>query len=106
MHYAIVDGDPLSSGETSRVYATKGGGTIEGPDGIDRDVAYLGDKAWCCACQSEGVIVKAANVPDSMRGTDETVGGRAQAVSGDKVKCSCPQPPTVVARYGRHWQIE
>jgi hypothetical protein len=106
MHYAIVDGDPLSSGEASRVHATRGGGTIEGPDGIDRDVAYLGDSAWCCACQSDGVIVKGADVPDNMRGIDEVMGGRAQAVSGDKVKCKCPHLPVVVARYGRRWQIE
>ncbi|RFU48902.1 PAAR domain-containing protein [Paraburkholderia sp. DHOC27] len=99
--YAVVEDDPLTSG--GRVYADGTAGTIEGPDGRHRRMAFIGDTAYCEACKSIGTIVRAA--PTSKRLIDMTRGGRLQAVNGDSVLCKCPNPPTVVALHGRKWMI-
>jgi len=59
MFYAAVEGDPLDSGGTSRVIEGAPNVMIEGDDGRSRRMALLGQRAWCDACKSTGVIVAA-----------------------------------------------
>jgi hypothetical protein len=102
IYYAIVDGDPITSG--GHVSALRYDDTIEGPDGKDRGVAYLGDKAFCTACKTWGVIVARAGIADFLRSDHYQYG--KQAVSGDRVACKCERMPFVIAVYGRRESME
>ncbi|MBV8156904.1 MAG: hypothetical protein JO278_04555, partial [Dyella sp.] len=68
-------------------------------------MALLGHRAWCDACDSLGIIVAGAPVPDPMRLTDFTSGGAKQAVGGDLVACKCKRPPRIIPEFGRKWTI-
>ena len=103
--YAAVEDDPLTSGNGSRVHASGKVGTIKGEDGRSRRMAFIGDPAWCVACQSMGVIVGGAPVPENRRMLDLVNGGRRQAVGGDEVACKCAIAPRVIAMYGRKFII-
>ncbi|CAB3764247.1 hypothetical protein [Paraburkholderia solisilvae] len=103
--YSVVKDDPLSTGGNSRVIEGWRGSTIEGEDGRERPQTYLGQRAWCDACQSLGVIVAAPGSPDTDRMYDEELNA-SQALGGDLVMCKCAQRPVVIARYGRSWVIE
>lgn len=105
IYYAIVDGDPLTSGPNSRVYAPSTSCFIDGDDGRQRNMAYIGDKAYCEKCDSTGIIIGGARVDNEQRMID-LESGRRQAVGGDYVLCKCPERPQVIARYGRNWIIE
>lgn len=105
IYYAAVEGDPLDSASGSYVLATTNVCTIEGEDGRHRRMAFIGDSAWCDACQSIGVIAGGAAVPEGRRMLDIVNGGRRQAVGGDAVVCRCERPPQIVATYGRRWRI-
>ncbi|MBN3754685.1 PAAR domain-containing protein [Paraburkholderia sp. Tr-20389] len=105
IYYAIVDGDPLTSGPNSRVYAPSTSCFIDGDDGRQRSMAYIGDKAYCEKCKSTGIIIGGARVDNNQRMID-LEDGRRQAVGGDYVLCKCPERPQVIARYGRNWMIE
>jgi hypothetical protein len=98
-YYAIVKDDPLDSG--GRVIGGNPRSTIEGPDGRMREQAYLGQQAWCAACQSVGVIAPGSGISDYLRGVDYTIGGAKEAVSNDIVICKCARHPRVLAVYGR-----
>jgi hypothetical protein len=102
--YSVVKDDPLSSGGNSRV-VEGWNDTIECEDGQTRYLAYLGQRAWCDACRSFGVIVAAPDSPDTDRMHDQELNAR-QALGGDLVMCKCAQRPVVIARYGRSWTIE
>lgn len=97
VYHAIVDGDPITSG--GRVHVFDYDETIEGSDGMSRAVAYRGNKAYCKACETWGVIVPHAGIADYLR-TDHCKYGK-QAVSGDGVICKCERMPLVIAVYGR-----
>ncbi|MBB5498082.1 hypothetical protein [Paraburkholderia sp. MM5384-R2] len=70
--YAAVDEDPLTSHEDSHVIAREGhrAATVKGDDGKTRSVVYIGDSAWCGACQSTGVIVGGAGISENRRMID------------------------------------
>jgi hypothetical protein len=105
IHYAAVADDPLDSGRGGYVIGkNRGGATIEGPDRVDREVAFIGDEAYCSACKSVGVIIGGANVREDQR-LDFAGEGRLQAVGGDMVACQCPVHPRIVPTYGRSWEI-
>jgi hypothetical protein len=106
VYYAIVDGDPLTSGPNSRVYAWSKSCFIDDPDGRERSMAFIGDKVHCEKCNSTGTIMGGARVSNEHRLIDLENGGRRQAVGGDYVLCKCPERPQVIARYGRNWIIE
>ncbi len=101
IYFAIVDGDPISSG--GHVHVFESNEWIEGPDGRRRAVAYLGDKAWCEACQTWGIIVPLSRVPNHLRTHHHKRG--YQAVSDDGVVCKCESMPQVLAVYGRREQM-
>ena len=103
--YAAVEDDPLSSGRGSQLLPGASTDTIKGEDGRYRRLAYVGDKAWCVACRSVGVIVAVARLDDSMRMIDFTLSGRRQAVGGDKVACKCERMPEIIAVHGCSWMI-
>jgi hypothetical protein len=103
--YAAVEDDPLTSGPGSRVFASERTSTVQGEDGKRRRLAYIGDKAYCPTCQSEGVIIGGAGVRQERRLIDSEHGGRRQAVGGDEVLCQCPVHPRIVAVHGRRWKI-
>ncbi|TKC80208.1 hypothetical protein FAZ69_29610 [Trinickia terrae] len=105
IYYAAVEDDPLTSGKGSRVFAYKQAGTIEGDDGKYRRMAFIGDEAYCSACNSTGAIAYGAGVNDRQRMVDLVNGGRRQAVGGDIVLCKCADPPRIIAVYGRKWMI-
>ena len=105
IYYAAVEDDPLTSGKGSRVFAYKQAGTIEGEDGKHRRLAFIGDEAYCPACNSTGTITYGAGVSDRKRMIDLVNGGRRQAVGGDIVLCKCADPPRIIAVYGRKWMI-
>lgn len=96
VYYAIVDGDPISSG--GYVVANGTDDTIEGPDGKMRGVAYIGNQVWCNACKTWGTIVERSRVPRYLR-TDHYLHGK-QAVSDDGVACKCTVMPRLIPRYG------
>ncbi|MFL9900070.1 PAAR domain-containing protein [Paraburkholderia fungorum] len=102
--YGVVDGDPLDSGENSRVTGGLDNWTIQGEDGRDRRMAFLGHKAWCDRCKSVGEIVAAAKCAGDLR-TFDVISGRYQAVGNDRVMCKCPSPPRIIPVYGRSWMI-
>jgi hypothetical protein len=102
--YSVVKDDPLSTGGNSRV-VEGWHDTIECEDGRTRHLTYLGQRAWCDACKSDGVIVAAPGSPDTDRMYDQELNAR-QALGGDLVMCKCTQRPVVIARYGRSWMIE
>lgn len=104
-YYAAVDEDPLTSGVGSRVIAKASVGTIEGEDGRRRQMAFIGDDAYCSKCKSVGVIGYGAKVNDRHRMVDWVHGGRRQAVGDDIVFCKCSDHPRVIAEYGRTWMI-
>ncbi|QCP49134.1 hypothetical protein FAZ95_08050 [Trinickia violacea] len=105
IYYAAVEDDPLTSGKGSRVFAYKQAGTIKGDDGKYRRLAFIGDEAYCPACNSTGTITYGAGVSDRKRMIDFVNGGRRQAVGGDIVLCKCDAPPRIIAVYGRKWMI-
>lgn len=96
IYYAIVDGDPISSG--GHVLATATDDWIADHTGKLRAVAYLGNQAWCEACKSWGDIVACSGVADYLR-TDHYLHGK-QAVSDDGVACKCAVMPRLIPRYG------
>ncbi|CAG9265131.1 conserved hypothetical protein [Paraburkholderia unamae] len=104
IHYAVVEGDPLDNGESSRVIAKRHGDcAVEGPDGAYREMAFVGDSAFCCVCNSTGTITQTEPVHHGGRMIGSS--GMPQAVGGDSVLCACPRPPRIVAKYGRNWEI-
>ncbi|SIT37738.1 conserved hypothetical protein [Paraburkholderia ribeironis] len=107
LFYAAVDGDPLTSHEDSHVIAREGhrAATVKGDDGKIRSVVYIGDSAWCGACQSTGVIVGGAGISENRRMIDLAGGARRQAVGGDEIHCNCSTPPRVIAIHGTRWSI-
>jgi hypothetical protein len=101
--YAAVQDDPLDSG--GRIIEGGSCGTIKGDDGRSRRLAFLGQKAWCDACNSAGVIVAAPGSPSNKRLYDQQR-ARQQALSGDLVVCKCDRHPRIVSVYGRKCKIE
>lgn len=65
-------------------------------DGVP--LALEGDRCWCPACQSEGVIR-----PDGPRLSD-TFDGREQALQDDLCICKCDPPPRLVANQALMYQ--
>lgn len=108
VYYAAVEGDPLSSGKGSRVFATRRSGTVEGPDGKSRAIVFIGDPAYCCACESEGTVSYGVSLSPGRRMEDFTApgSGRNQAVGGDIVLCKCETPPRIIPINGQSWMIE
>ncbi|MBB5467056.1 hypothetical protein HDG32_003176 [Paraburkholderia sp. CI2] len=47
VYYAAVEGDPLTSGDGSRVFASERVGTIADQSGRQRRMAFIGDHAYC-----------------------------------------------------------
>lgn len=76
---------------------------IEGPDGRFRQMAFLGDGAFCWVCNIVGEIV--GDAPVHQDGRMIGIGGQRQAVGGDIVICKCPNHPRIVATYGTSWEI-
>ncbi|MBN3805747.1 hypothetical protein GXB81_22220 [Paraburkholderia sp. Ac-20336] len=74
-------------------------------DGKRRRLAFIGDKAYCPACDSFGQITYGAGVSDRHRLIDNVNGGRRQAVGGDIVLCKCANRPRIIAIYGTSWRI-
>lgn len=106
LYYAAVEGDPLTSGEGSRVYGTqKTIGTIEDENGQPRNMVFIGDEGYCAKCDSTGSITYGAGVSERKRMVDLVNGGRLQAVGGDIVLCQCANPPRIIAMHGRRWMI-
>jgi hypothetical protein len=106
IYYAAVEGDPLDSGEGSRVYGTKKTiGTIQDQNGTSRSMVFIGDEGYCAKCGSTGPITYGAGMADNRRMTDLVNGGRRQAVGGDIVLCKCATPPRIIAVYGRKFEI-
>jgi hypothetical protein len=105
IYYAVVEDDPLTSGKGSRVFSALPCGTVQGDDGKRRRLAFIGDKAYCPACDSFGVITYGAGLGDRHRLVDRVNGGRRQAVGGDVVLCKCANHPRVIATYGTSWRI-
>jgi hypothetical protein len=105
IYYAAVEDDPLTSGNGSRVFSYKQCGTIQGEDGKRRRLAFIGDTAYCPACDSTGQITYGASLGDRHRLIDLFHGGRRQAVGGDIVLCKCPNPPRIIALHGTSWRI-
>lgn len=101
IYYAVVEGDPLTSGGNSRITDGNPHCTIQDPDGHHRKQAYPGHEAWCADCQSAGIIVAGAGISESLRGRDYTNGGAQEAVDGDIVICKCDMHPRVMAFYAR-----
>lgn len=101
IYYAIVEGDPLTSGGNSQVIEGNTRCTIEDHEGRNRAQAYLGHQAWCAACQSVGVIAAGAGISDYLRGIDYTLGSAKEAVEGDIVICKCETHPRLIAVYAR-----
>jgi hypothetical protein len=104
-YYAAVEDDPLTSGEGSRVFASAQCGTIQGADGKRRRLAFIGDKAFCSACGTNGTITYGSGLSDQRRLVDFVNRGRRQAVGGDIVLCGCAQPPRIIAVHGTSWKI-
>lgn len=104
-YYAAVEGDPLTSGEGSRVYARDNAGTIEDGSGRPRRMAFIGDDAYCARCKSTGSITYGVNIRNGGRMLDLVNGGRYQAVGGDIVLCKCADHPRIIATYGTSWSI-
>lgn len=104
-YYAAVEDDPLTSGKGSRVFSALPCGAIEGEDGKRRRLAFIGDKAYCPACDSFGQITYGAGVSGEHRLIDQENGGRHQAVGGDIVSCKCSDHPRIISVYGRSWMI-
>lgn len=100
--YAAVEDDPLDSG--GRIIEGGNLGTVKGDDGKSRRLAFLGQKAWCNACNSAGIIVAAPGSPSKKRLYDQQR-GRQQALAGDLVICKCERRPRILSVYGRKWQI-
>ncbi|CAG9201578.1 conserved hypothetical protein [Paraburkholderia tropica] len=105
IHYAAVAGDPLDSGPGSYVLDYgRHDSVIEGPDGLLRNMALLGDGAYCSRCDSVGHIIGGAAVKDDNRMLFEQY-GRRQAVGEDYVACRCSVHPRIVATFGRNWEL-
>ncbi|MGF6805566.1 hypothetical protein OKW30_000692 [Paraburkholderia sp. Clong3] len=101
VYYAAVEGDPLTSGDGSRVFASERVGTIADQSGRQRRMAFIGDHAYCGKCKNTGPITCGAGVDDMRRMIDLANGGRRQAVGGDIVLCKCSEPPRIIAVHGR-----
>jgi hypothetical protein len=105
-YYSAVAGDPLDNAPGSYVVDHyRGDATIQGPDGIFRSMALLGDKAYCDVCKSEGIVVAGAHLQHSQR-MNFVAHGTQQAVGDDVVICKCAEHPRIVATYGVNWRIE
>jgi hypothetical protein len=100
--YAVVEDDPLDSG--GQVLTGNRRGTISGPDGRLRRMAFLGDKAWCDTCKSLGEIVASPGSPQQRRIFDAVIGQR-QALGDDLVLCKCAKHPRIIPMYGRKFSI-
>lgn len=105
IYYAVVEGDPLSSGKGSRVFASHRDIRIEGSDGKERAMVFIGDPAYCCACESQGTVSYGVDLGFDARLEDWVNGGRLQAVGGDVVVCKCEKPPRIIAVNGLSWSI-
>jgi hypothetical protein len=103
IYYAVVDGDPLTSG--GYVTAPPNGGTIQDEQGRKRNIAYIGHNAWCAKCKTMGRIIGGAGISDHMRTLNRVLGGLKQAVSGDRVACGCEEHPRIIAQYARCWRF-
>jgi hypothetical protein len=107
IYYAVVEGDPLDSGEGSSVYGTKKTiGTIEDESGTPRNMVFIGDEGYCAKCGSTGSITYGAGVSERKRMVDLVNGGRLQAVGGDIVLCKCSAPSRIIAVHGRRFTIQ
>jgi hypothetical protein len=102
--YSVVEDDPLDSGGTSRVIEGSPSCTIQGDDGRVRNQTFLGQKAWCDACKSIGVIVAAPGSPDGLRMHDWELNAH-EALGGDLVFCNCKRPPRIISVHGRSCMI-
>jgi len=102
--YAIVKDDPLDTG--GRVIEGGNCCSIAGEDGRQRQMAFLGQQAWCETCKSSGTITAAPGSPGSRRMMDLTGSGRHQALEGDLVLCKCARHPRLVAVHGRSWKVQ
>jgi type VI secretion system secreted protein VgrG len=78
--------------------ATTSGGKVTSANSLRSidavKVALVGDKVWCPACGSEGIIR-----PDGPR-LAELFDGRQVALNGDLCVCGCSPPPRLVAAQG------
>ncbi len=104
-YYAVVEGDPLTSGRNSQVRARSNLCWIEDKTGKSRRMVFIGDDAYCEKCESVGVIAGGAGVSDMHRMADMENSGRRQAVGGDFVLCKCADHPRIIAVHGRNWII-
>ena len=100
IYYAVVEGDPLDNGGDSRVIEGAPYATIAGPDGCSRAQTHLGQKAWCCVCESVGVIAAGSGISEYLRGWDERLNSM-EAVGGDIVLCKCERQPRIVSVHAR-----
>lgn len=90
--YNITVGAPTSAGGKVST-----GNSCSVIDGVA--TAYEGDKCWCPACASEGVIAL-----DGPR-LSETWDGREVALSDDLCLCKCSPPPRLIAAQSRVYQM-
>jgi hypothetical protein len=105
IYFAAVAGDPLSTGSGSYVENHfRGNSTIEGPDGVLRDMTLIGDDAYCSVCNSVGQVIGGAPIAHDRRIYFQQY-GRWQAVGEDLVACKCPESPRIIATYGCNWRI-
>lgn len=98
--YAIVEGDPLDTGNGSWVIGGADHATIADEQGRARRQTHLGHEAWCGVCKSFGAILAGAAIRESLRGWDERLSA-FEAVDGDIVLCKCERHPRVMSVYAR-----
>lgn len=99
-YYAVVEGDPLDNGNGGRVLYGSNYSTIEDDEGRARRQTYLGHKAFCGVCKTDGPILAGVPIETSLRGFD-TRENAWEAVGGDIVICKCEPHPRVTSVYGR-----
>lgn len=93
MRRIAVVGDRLEYGGEILPYA----GPVFTVGDAGHQVALIGGQAYCEACKSNGIIVKAGG-PRRLNFMGETAADR------DVVICDCPTPPQIVARLsGDSW---
>ena len=83
--FNIVQGDPTTAGNGSKVIGAVGMDTNEG-----RSIAMHGDKVYCGVCKTVGVIV--CDGPRS----GQTFNGREAALNNDLCLCKCRPPPRLI----------
>jgi hypothetical protein len=69
IYYAIVDGDPLTSG--GYVVVPPDGDTIQDDEGRRREIAYIGHNAWCAKCKTMGRIIGGSGVSKPVHDSHE-----------------------------------